>query len=230
MLKKMIMRSNFGKKVKLTSKVTIAKKTIERLGGLRVYADRYMPTLSGIELTNLSTGGRQIVYTVDAGPAPYTMAQGAPLAMGIYPIEDSHSKPVIVVDNDLRSLSAETVGFVMLHETGHMYQIYVEKSIDVFGPTVKAAAVGDVKLVNDIYFEFYADEFAAAFMGREKAMAALTEMKQFFERTGILFKELAGSFDCRIDHLRSAVLPDPTSIQVRQMSDLEVIESLQGVN
>ena len=80
------------------------------------------------------------------------------------------------------------------------------------------------------FFEFYADEFAAAFMGREKAMAALTEMKQFFDRTGILFKELADSFDCRIDHLRSAVLPDPTGIQVRQMSDLEVIESLQGAN
>ena len=230
MLKKILMETNFGKKVKLTAQVATAKKTIERLGGIRAYTERYMPTLSGIELTNPSTGERQIVYTADAGPAPYTMAQGAPLAMGIYPIEDSHSKPVIVVDNDLRSLSAETVGFVMLHEAGHMYQIYVEKSIDVFGPTVKAAAVGDVKLVNDTYFEFYADEFAAAFMGREKAMAALTEMKQFFDRTGILFKELADSFDCRIDHLRSAVLPDPTGIQVRQMSDLEVIESLQGAN
>lgn len=221
--KEWFLSTNYGKKVLFADKMNVAKKAVEELDGAVVYANKYMLTLGGIELTD-DAGNKKIVFTCDAGPAPYTWATGAPLSFGAYP--NNGANPVIVFDNDLRSMSSNAIGFIVYHETGHMWQIYIE-NFNYTDNVLKAAATGGLNaMVDSIEFEHYADVFAAAFIGRENAIAALEETKELFRTSGVLFKEFEALLDERIDYIRSAKLPDVKKIHIRQLSDAEVAEAL----
>lgn len=207
--------------VKLRTLVKRAANEVASYGSIEAYQAATMKCLGATIMTDGGSGENHIItLLMDAGPAPLTYACSAPLAMGFYN-RDRNMLPCVVYDDDARNcFSVDTTKFLMLHELGHVYHIYISGE----GQFVFDSNPGDgnPNLVNNPEFERYADAFAATFIGREVAKQALLDMKDYFIQRNIGIYRLLDDIDDRIESLDTCQLLDKSKVYFRQLSDMEL--------
>lgn len=207
--------------VKLRTLVKRAANEVASYGGIEAYQAATMKCFGATVMTDGGSGENHVItLLMDAGPAPLTYACSAPLAMGFYN-RDRNMLPCVVYDDDARNcFSVDTTKFMMLHELGHVYHIYISGE----GQFVFDSDPGDGKLnlVSSPEFERFADSFAATFIGREVVKQALRDVKDYFIQRGIGIYRLLDDIDDRIESLDTCQLLDKSKVYFRQLSDMEL--------
>ena len=207
--------------VKLRTLIKRAANEVASYGSIEAYQMATMKCLGATVMTDGGSGENHVItLLMDAGPAPLTYACSAPLAMGFYN-RDRNMLPCVVYDDDARNcFSVDTTKFLMLHELGHVYHIYISgEGQFVFDPN---SGNGKLNLVNNPEFERYADAFAATFIGREVAKQALRDLKDYFIQKNIGICRLLDDIDDRIESLDTCQLLDKNKVYFRQLSDMEL--------
>lgn len=207
--------------VKLRTLVKRAANEVASYGSIEAYQMATMKCFGATVMTDGGSGENHIVtLLMDAGPAPLTYACSTPLAMGFYN-KDRNMLPCVVYDDDARNcFSVDTAKFLMLHELGHVYHIYISGE----GQFVFDSDPGDgkINLVSNPEFEQFADSFAATFIGREVAKQALRDVKDYFIQRNIGIYQLLNDIDDRIESLDTCQLLDKSKVYFRQLSDMEL--------